>query len=156
LVVVRAGSFIAPITFPWPTIVLTHNLERKLQAQGFTGYETRPVTIGKVVDIPWERWNADSEEPEIFPAGGEPENYILKRAHSPAVASALPALREVVVPDTPGLQMEGGAFDHSKYSGQDWARGSKWGFTFVSDRLTDWLRKEVPEWIIVEPVTRAA
>jgi len=146
----RAGPFIPPISFPWPTIVVTDSLCADLRALEPQGAALRLVELTRVVEINWHAWDTQAEEPAEYPASGEPEDYILKRKHSPAAASALPFLWELHVPESPGLQLEGGVFDPRHYADQDLCRGSRWGHIFVSDRLGDWLRQEVPDWVNLE------
>lgn len=148
----RAGPFVPPISFPWPTVVVVHSVREQLQALAVSGCSFRPVVPVRVVSLAWHEWDPGAEEPRLYPAGGEPENYILKRRHSAELCSQLPTLWELAVPDAPGLQRGGGAFDPSHYSGQDICRASRFGHLFVSDRLASWLQSNLGPWVSLHPI----
>ena len=120
-------------------------------AESFSGFELRKVEKKRVVRLNWEHWDKKAEHPAKYPAGGEPENYVLGRKHDPTSADALGVLWEVAVSESPGLQIEGGAaLDPAKYDGQDICRSSQWGNVFVSVRLKEWLETQVGEWVCLE------
>jgi len=88
----RTGPFVPPISFPWPTVVLTDAVCAKLRDLEPKGSVVRPLVVCRVVKIDWHEWDVEAEEPSQYPAGGEPENYILKRKHSATAANELPPL----------------------------------------------------------------
>jgi hypothetical protein len=104
LVLYRTGPFAPPITFPWPTVVVTEPIRAKICSENFRGYVFRPVEVRRVVPVMWEQWDSSADDPREYPAGGEPENYLLRRRHSTQAASGLPTLHEMHIPETSGLQ----------------------------------------------------
>jgi hypothetical protein len=112
--------------------------------------------LHRVVQIPWQDWDAGNPEPASYPAGGEPENYLLRRKHSESAASTIPPLFERYVQDTPGLQSEGMRFNAKRWNGNDIARASNWGHIFVTERLARWLVNEVPMWVSLAPAASDA
>src|SRR5215469_4892002 len=73
----RTGPFIPPITLPGiGEIVLTSAARKSLESSGLTGFDFRPVRKVLTVELHWENWNLNAEEPEQFPESGEPEDYI--------------------------------------------------------------------------------
>jgi hypothetical protein len=147
LVLYRTGPFVPPISFPWPTVVVTEAVRAQLCGEDFRGYVFRRVEARRVVELSWEQWDSNADDPREYPAGGEPENYLVHGRHSVRAASAFPSLHELHVPETSGLQLEGGAVDPAHYSGEDICRGNRFGYIYVSERLKDWLEREVGSWI---------
>jgi hypothetical protein len=154
LSVERTGPFVPPITFPWPTILVTELLRRALDTQAFIGYEWRPVVKKRIVALDWTQWDPLATEPAKFPADGEPEGYILGRKHDLRAASAMTELWNLYVPAIPGLQREGGGVDPSYYGGQDICRGHEFGHVYVSGRFRLWLEEHVARWISCQPVLK--
>jgi hypothetical protein len=149
LILERTGPFVPPITFPGLTIVVTDGLRRLLDVEAFSGYEWRPVIKKRVVALDWTEWDLSAEDPGTYPAGGEPENYILGRKHNEQAARAMTDLWQLYVIETPGLQKEGGAIESSLYRGQDICRGHTCGHLYISARLKDWLEGHVAEWVSI-------
>jgi len=97
----RTGPFVPPITLPGiGDMLLTSDARKVLESSGLTGFSLRPVKKAHIVELHWEDWDFDAEEPQEYPESGEPEDYILERPHSPTAAAALGEISEVVVPTT--------------------------------------------------------
>jgi hypothetical protein len=152
----RTGPFVPPITFPWPTIVVIESLRRALDKETLSGYDWQSVVKKRIVALDWTQWDLSADDPAKYPAGGEPENYILGRKHDPQAASAMAELWNLYVPSTPGLQREGGAVDLSYYSGQDICRGHELGHVYISDRFRLWLEGHVSKWISCQAALKIA
>jgi hypothetical protein len=83
----RTGPFIPPISFPGISDVLvTDSIRGELDVAGLSGFSFREVVKHRIVRLDWHNWDKDAHEPVSYPAGGEPENYILGCKHSPEVA----------------------------------------------------------------------
>lgn len=159
LLLERTGPFVPPIFFPGLAVVVTHAIKVALEPCGFTGFEFCEVVKHRIVRLDWHLWSRETDQPPKYPAGGEPENYILGRKHNPQLAESLGPLWELTVPETPGLQISGGAtIDITKYGGQDFCQGRRWGYQYVSARLKSWLESNVGEWVRFDeaPVLGAA
>jgi len=151
VVLERTGPFIPPITQPYGAIVVTDAFRRELEGEGFTGFEFRGVVKKRIVKLAWEEWDRTADEPVRYPAGGEPENYVLGRKHNPAVAAWMGDLWALHVYGVPGLQIPGSkAVDLSNYNGEDICRNHPRGYTFVSERLMAWLAVHAFEWVAFE------
>ncbi len=138
----RTGPFVPPITFPdtTGTIVVTAALRRDLVAQGFAGINFVPVDKRRIVLLRWEDWEK-SDEPRRYPAGGEPENYVLRRKHRPEIASQMPDLFELLparVPDREGGPVP--RVDFLRLAGEPCPN-------VVSRRAMRWLRQQVGDWV---------
>jgi hypothetical protein len=145
LVIERTGPFIPPITMPGLSdIVITASARAALESGHFSGAVFKPIIKKRIVHLDWHLWDKTSPDPRKYPAGGEPENYILGRRHSAEAAEALGELWEFHIPETPGLQLAGGAVSASLYSGEDICRGSQWGYVYVSVRFKEWLENHFP------------
>ena len=118
-------------------MVVTAAVHAKLCDADFCGYLFREVEPRRVVQLNWEHWDPNADDPGEYPASGEPEDYLLCGRHSSNAADSLPTLYEMHVPETQGLQLDGGAVDPARYSGQDICRGSRYGHIYVSERLKD-------------------
>lgn len=101
LQVERTGPYVPPITLPGiGDVVLTSAARELLESSGLTGFSFRPVKKALTVELHWETWDWNAEEPEQFPESGEPEDYILGQPDSPSASAAIGDLWEVVVPPT--------------------------------------------------------
>jgi hypothetical protein len=143
----RTGPYIPPITLPGlGDMVLTSEARRLLESSGLTGFTFLPVEKTLVVELRWETWDRNAEEPPEWPESGEPEDYILGQAHSPAAAAGLGDLWEVVVPRTVTILRPGPVvssyeelkIDLSTWNGADLIRSKDYGSTLFSERAHDW------------------
>ncbi len=148
----RTGPYIAPITFPGlGDVVLTAPARANLEASGLSGFSFRPVVKKLIVDLHWEAWDLSADEPAEYPEGGEPENYILGRPHSPIATAAIGDLWELVVdktatvikPERKPRQPWSDFFkecriDVSTWNGADIFRSQNFGSIFLSERGRDW------------------
>lgn len=143
----RTGPFIPPITFPGlPGTIVTESFRRSLEASKLTGFSFRPVTKFHIVDLDWSEWK--SEEPDFYPASGEPEDYIYMSKHSPQMAEEMSDLWELVIKDTAHVQRTedpsaefGVALSLLKetWNGDDFFRAPEVLYEFVSERAKLWL-----------------
>lgn len=81
-------------------IVLTSETRKLLESSGLTGFSFVPVEKTLIVELRWETWNLNADEPPEFPDSGEPEDYVLGKLHSPTAAEALGELWEKAIPNT--------------------------------------------------------
>ena len=93
----RAGPFAPPIVISSGRLIVTDSVKRSIQSLGLRGVSFRECVKQKIVNIPWTDWDPN-EDPPMYPAGGEPEDYIWKRKHSERLAKLMPDLWELVVP----------------------------------------------------------
>ncbi|HVU34294.1 MAG TPA: hypothetical protein VHE61_12725 [Opitutaceae bacterium] len=68
----------------------------RVRKVGLRGAQFLPVVKHHIVELDWGAWDTTQDEPPEIPESGEPEDYILRRPHSPAVAAAMPDLWELV------------------------------------------------------------
>ena len=84
----RTGPFMPEISLPgMATIIVSQSC--KTMIEGLLANKFRKVTKKQVVDLDWHKWDWKSDFPETHPHGGEPENYILNKAHSEAVSKQM-------------------------------------------------------------------
>jgi hypothetical protein len=96
----RTGPFVPPMTFPGiGDVVVNDEFRVILQHSGGAGLVFAPVIKARIVELRWEHWDRASESPAEFPEGGEPENYILARPHSPQIAEEVGPMWEVILPE---------------------------------------------------------
>jgi hypothetical protein len=96
----RTGPFVPPITFPGiGDVVVNDECRGILEHSGCAGLVFAPVNKARIVESRWEHWDRASESPAELPEGGEPENYILARPHSPQIAEEVGPLWEVILPE---------------------------------------------------------
>ncbi len=166
----RTGPFVPPISMPTGAIVVTDEFRGLLESSGLTGFAFQPVIKSRIVHLEWQNWDRTAEEPEEYPATGEPEDYVLGRPHSPDIAEKIGKLWELcledhaeaaLVPRDPskwGL-VEWAPFDAthdifvmlSSWDGADWFRTKAVGCTYVSEKAKTWLEQRVSEWVSFEP-----
>jgi hypothetical protein len=149
----RTGPFVPPITFPGiSNVIVTDSFRRMLEEAklGLRGF--RPVWKNRIVRLDWHLWDQEADEPKLYPAGGEPEAYILGRKHCENLAEDIGPLWEVDVVETPGLQLGNRRANGNLYYGEPLVRASRWGCLYASPEMRDWLIQNVPEWVELEVV----
>ena len=152
----RTGPFVPPITFPGISdIIVTDALRRALEEANLDLPGFREVVKMRIVKLSWEDWDLSADEPERYPAGGEPEAYVLGTKHDPQVSTGLGDLWELLVVEKPGLQLPGRRVDKNLYAGETIVRASRWGCVYVAQVLRDWLEDHVSDWVSFEPATFA-
>lgn len=145
LSVERVGPFVPPISFPFGEALVTEALKSEI-AESFPDIAFRQTIYGKVVKLDWRSWDLTAEEPEKYPAGGEPENYVERRKHDPDLAANMPALWALDVQPVPGVQKEGTrSLFRNKIPETDIFR--TYTLLFVSERLASLLMAKANDWI---------
>jgi hypothetical protein len=143
----RTGPYIPPITLPGiGDIVLTSAARGLLEGSGLSGFSLAPVEKTLIVELHWDAWNLDADEPPEFPDSGEPEGYVLGKSHSPTAAGALGNLWEVAIPNTATivrLQSTVTSYkelklDLNSWNGADLFRSEGYGGALFSQRARDW------------------
>jgi hypothetical protein len=144
------APFVPPITFPGFEIVVTDEFRGKLATSTLSGFGFEAVHKARIVDLRWHTWDPDTEEPTEFPASGEPEDYILEREHSLALAAAMGPMWRLLLPEAADIEREPTEewwndriyLVTQSWSGADifYARGVR--YVFVSDQAQAWLAKE--------------
>ncbi len=92
MLVERTGPFVPPVYFWARTLLISNTLKQKLEQSELKGFEYQKTIFHKIVDLDWTEWDLGAEDPKIYPSGGEPENYISKRKHSPEIAEKMEAI----------------------------------------------------------------
>lgn len=142
----RTGPFIPPITLPGISdIVATSDARKTLESSSLTGFSFRTVEKTHIVELRWENWDFDRDEPPEYPESGEPEDFILERPHNPAIANALGEVWEVVVPTTATIlrphrivkSYRELSIDLSTWNGADLIRGEGYGGMLFSERAQE-------------------
>jgi len=119
----RTGPFVPPITVPFGRVLVTDDFRQNLLAQRFSGLSFEPVGYRKVVNIAWEHWDANAQEPAFYPETGEPEDYLLQGVHDEVMAATMPRLWAWSVAPTTGLQIQrSNTFRRNLHPGTDVAR----------------------------------
>ncbi len=152
LSVERAGPFVPPISFPFGTILVTEEFRAQLKSMEFSGLSFRDVPYSKIVRIDWRSWDLSAEEPQKYPSGGEPENYILRRKHVPSLAASMPKLSALIASPIEGLQKIGTrSIFGDKLPDLDFFQANM--LTFVSRRAAQFLNGAAREWIDCAPAS---
>jgi hypothetical protein len=93
--IMRADSWVPEIALPLGLMYVTERVKDAIVTAEFNNIQCRPVTVTRAIKIGWREWDLTSEFPRVFPAGGEPENYLLRRKHNEAVCREIPPLWSV-------------------------------------------------------------
>lgn len=150
----RTGPFIPPFSQPsWLYVVVTETLLSDMKNAGLTGFTTIPVVVTKSPKIDWQQWEPYGKQEMKYPAGGEPENYILRRKHSPAASAGFGNLSALLF--QPAIDFVYGQHAHvvaASWAGTDFfvARGERPIYNYVSERGRDWLNEHVGSWVAFE------
>lgn len=142
LTVERTGPFAPPITLAGISdLLVTGAFRDALTGSRLRGFCYREAAVKRVVRLDWQAWDLGAAEPEKYPAGGEPENYVLRRKHNPEAAASVGRLWEVVID-----QMHDAAGD------ADLVRDAPTRFSRVlaSDGAKRWLTDAATGWLSFE------
>jgi hypothetical protein len=137
----RTGPYMPPITFPGiDSIVLTAKARALLETSGLTGWTFKPVIKARIVECHWETWDASAADPAEYPKSGEPEDYILDRAHSESLADQLGPVWEVDIVPTAQILRRGDwvRLVAASWDGTDLFRAEGLTYNFVSERARQW------------------
>ena len=138
----RTGPFVPPITVPSSAaVVVTDAFRGQLESALFRGLAFRPVVKRKVVRVDWHEWDRTYPHPERYPAGGEPENYILRRKDRPPLHDAVGPLWQLAPSRSERLDDRSGDFVQAGPS------------LLVSTAAARYLFEEASEWIELQPTT---
>lgn len=146
----RTGPFVPPISFPGE-VVVTDAIKRRMGRDVLPRSAFVPVCKKRIVRLAWHEWDAKADEPQRYPAGGEPENYILGRKHDAELARSLGELWEIRAVEKPGLQLPDQRIDPGVYAGEPVVRAAAWRNTFVSTELKRWLEEHLADWVRLTP-----
>jgi len=147
LEVARVGPFVPPIDPLWlgDIPVVTDSFRRAIEASGLRGACFREVRKVRIVRIDWRGWDRNADHPEQLPPKGKPENYILGRKHSPALAQQIGPLWEIYAEN----ELDETHADFARAPGYHRLSGSG---VVVSDRARKWLAANAAEWVRTERV----
>jgi hypothetical protein len=151
----RTGPFIPPITLPGlGDIVATSDFKEELEASTFSQLSFAPVVKARIVEYHWEQWDHSSEKPIEYPPGGEPEEYILARPHSPEVAEQLGSLWEVMLPEdaeVEGTRVGRGVWEYrvnqNTWQGSHLFRAKDKRHVIATEEAKAWLKNRAKEWL---------
>jgi len=139
----RTGPFVPSITVAGVSdVVVTDAFRAALEESGLAGLAFRETVLERIVRLDWRSWNLDAEDPERYPAGGEPENYILGRKHDPETAAEVGPLWELVVQRT---LADPGDADFVRTASSPFSR------VLTSERGRAWLDRHAGQWLSFEP-----
>ncbi len=140
----RTGPFVPPVFMSGIDDLLVRGpYRRAMEDLGFAGIEFRAVELARIVELDWQGWDADDDEPAEYPDSGAPEDYILERPHDPDLTAGIGPVWEVVIPNWRGAE------------GADLVRGlPDTGCIYASDRAGQWLKEVAAPWIEVVPNPR--
>lgn len=151
----RTGPFVPPITIPGGLfVVVTSDLKTKLECRfGFSSF--RPVVLDKIVELRWEEWDLESENPAVWPPGPEPEDYIDKLELSPNAAAQIGELWQLLLsPGAAGTSerlADPGCYkdriDVSTWNGNQFFSLMPAKLRVVTEDVKLWLEEQVPRWV---------
>jgi len=162
----RTGPFIPPITLPWPAnqnLIVTDDFRKQLEtAEELGRLHFRRVIKKRIVELPWHQWDLRADDPEEYPESGEPDDYLLDRSHSPAIAATIGELWQVILNDGGEIDtdVQRTPWDYDVRVHIDTWNGDPifWGkhpeadpdlgrWIIVTDRAKRWLEEKAGEWV---------
>jgi len=151
----RTGPFIPPITLPGiGDIVVTDGFRGGLERSGLAGLSFARVDKARIVEYRWELWDRGADAPAEIPESGEPEDYLLARPHSPAVAEQIGPLWEVILPEggkVDALRLGRGAYEYridpATWCGAPLFRATAKRHVMATEQAKRWLEESAGEWL---------
>jgi hypothetical protein len=152
----RAGPYVPPISFPGISdIVVTNEFKKLLEISGLSGLKFQPVIKKQIVELDWQKWDQNAEEPFEYPEEGEPENYILGKPHSPKISEQIGNLWEVVLEKV--CKADPGYYsiflDSSSWGGQDLFIAQNRGYIFITEKAKVWFEQNAKQHVAFKKVT---
>ena len=151
----RTGPYVPPISQPSNKVVVNAEFRQLLEKSGLTGLDFAPVILGRVPEIDWLSWEPYGPKSMKYPAGNEPENYILRRKHSAKAAAAIGTLWELQLSEgITAHRLDRYRLDPASWTGADFflVRGERASGNYVSKKARDWLTGMAGEWVAFGPV----
>jgi hypothetical protein len=134
------GHFVPPIYVGTRDILIATSEARDfLEGTALTGFDFRPTVMKRIVRLDWRHWDFGDEDPERYPAGCEPENYVLARKHNPKLAEEMAPLWEVHVE---GVLGDGVDADLVRSLATEYS-----GYLLASPRAHELLSTEYGDWL---------
>ena len=108
------GQFIVERTAPsmpriWrdisPWLFAVDDMKKMLEQSGLRGLSFQPAIKKRIVLLDWMKWDMSAPDPQVYPAGGEPENYILRRQHNQKLSDEIGEIW-AVIPSNQGLEIK--------------------------------------------------
>lgn len=153
----RTGPFVPPIAKGGGYSV-TDEFRLAMDASGLRGLCFGPLQKSKIVKLDWHEWNRAARlEDWQYPEENEPQNYLKRLPHDPALALVMPKLWQLIPPrvcsfvsNTPvGTQLI--SWSASQIADLDFVR-SRSRAIFVTERAKHWLELHAPEWVAFDPI----
>jgi hypothetical protein len=140
----RVGPYVPQITIAGVSdLIASDDFHKNLLESGLRGFDFREVNKKRIVRLDWSDWDRTAKEPPTYPPGGEPENYVGRRKHDPALADQLGTLWEVIIHKT---------IDDSGDADLVRSAASRFSRILASSAAVDWLRPRVAEVLAFEPL----
>ncbi len=141
----RTGPFVPPITLAgFGDLLITDAFRGALEESSMDGLAFRAVEKTRIVRLRWERWDWTADRPQEYPAGGEPEAYILERPHDRQLALQIGPLWEVLLPSL------------SEATEADLVRDPVHSRDiYASQRARNWLEKHAGDWLSFAQLSEA-
>ena len=154
----RTGPFIPPLTLPftYPERFVVCNDKFRNEILAVLGaLESSTLIKKKIPKLNWEEWNLDAPEPDEYPRGGEPENYILKRWHSRTAARQMGDVWRINPPESAESACASDDDDEelvvmvnlSTWDGSHFFGSRNQGFFFVTEKLLGWFQERTGDWL---------
>lgn len=138
----RVGPFLPSASISGPErLIVSDEARAAIEAAGLQGIRCDEVHKKRIVRLDWRSWDLDAEDPERYPAGDEPENYVLGRKHNAELADAMGPIHEVVITRTVEDNLDADLM-------RTWIPA---GAIVATDRARSVLRDIASEWLTFEP-----
>jgi len=80
------------------------DMKKTLERSGLKGLSFQVAIKKRIVFLDWMKWDFSAPDPQLYPAQGEPENYILRRKHNQKLSDEIGELW-AIIPSNQGFEI---------------------------------------------------
>lgn len=150
----RTGPFVPPV-YEWAKMLLvSETTKQQLEQSGLKGIGFIKAYFKKIVHIDWTKWDLNAENPEFYPVGQEPENYIEKKKHDPRIAEKMEPVWCLLLNEETLIGRQQRNVSHinelfiieNSWTGNDIFTGKGAGYIYFTEKAKKWFEENLGDY----------